>query len=121
PDHINAHRIAARAYELAGDPSYASANGHEPWAPKKLYYTAVARSAMAEFGKRLREAGVETPVEDGMEGDEPAWGTPDELVTTVVDVSAHVGQKRQALYCHATQMGPEVFFAKMPAPLFDQL
>jgi mycothiol conjugate amidase Mca len=121
PDHINAHRIAVRAYELAGDPTHRSENGLDPWAPQKLYYTAISRSAMAEFGKRLREAGIAAPVEDGMEGDQPAWGTPDELVTTVVDVAAHVEQKRQALFCHATQMGPEVFFAKLPQPLFRQL
>lgn len=121
PDHINAHRIAARAYELAGDPAHRSANGYEPWEPLKLYYTAVARSELAEFGKRLREAGIDAPLDDGLEGDEPAWGTPDELVTTVVDVAAHVEQKRQALFCHATQMGPEVFFARLPQPLFHQL
>lgn len=121
PDHINAHRIAARAYELAGDPAHRSESGQEPWAPKKLYYTAVSKSAMAEFGARLREAGIALPLDEGMESDEPTWGTPDELVTTVVDVSAHVGQKRQALFCHATQMGPEVFFAKLPEPLFNQL
>ena len=121
PDHINAHRIAARAYELAGDPAYRAESGQEPWAPLKLYYTAVAKSAIAEFGARLREAGIEAPLDDGLESDEPTWGTSDELVTTVVDVAAHVEQKRQALYCHATQMGPEVFFAKLPEPLFHQL
>jgi mycothiol conjugate amidase Mca len=121
PDHINAHRIAARAYELAGDPQHRIENGLEPWAPQKLYYTAIPRSARVEFGRRLREAGIETPAEEGMEGETPEWGTPDDLVTTVVDVSEHVGQKRQALFAHATQMGPEVFFAKIPPPLFDQL
>jgi N-acetyl-1-D-myo-inositol-2-amino-2-deoxy-alpha-D-glucopyranoside deacetylase len=121
PDHVNAHRIAVRAYELAGDPAHTSANGHEPWAPRKLYYTAVSQSAIAEFGRRLREAGIQADIEDGAEGDEPSWGTPDELVTTVVDVAAHVEQKRQALFCHATQMGPEVFFAQLPEPLFHQL
>lgn len=121
PDHINAHRIAARAYELAGDSAHRSASGLEPWAPKKLYYTAIAKSSMAEFGRRLREAGIAPPLDEGVESDEPTWGTPDELVTTVVDVSAHVEQKRQALFSHATQMGPEVFFAKLPKPLFHQL
>ena len=121
PDHINAHRIAARAYELAGEPAYDAGNGDEPWAPLKLYYTAISKSNMAEFGRALREAGITPPLDEGMESDEPSWGTPDELVTTVVDVSAHVGQKRRALFAHATQMGPEVFFAKLPEPLFDQL
>lgn len=121
PDHVNAHRIAARAYEVAGDPAHRSKKGYEPWEPLKLYYTAFSKSAIADFGKRLREAGIHVPLEDGRERDEPAWGTPDELVTTVVDVAAHVEQKRRALFCHATQMGPEVFFAKVPVPLFHQL
>jgi mycothiol conjugate amidase Mca len=127
PDHINAHRIAARAYELAADPSIDSGDGRAPWAAEKLYYTAVPRSAMAEFGRRLREAGIEPPMRmedaDAGEGpaDEPPFGTPDELITTVVDVSAQVERKRRGLFAHATQMGPEVFFARLPAPLFDQL
>jgi N-acetyl-1-D-myo-inositol-2-amino-2-deoxy-alpha-D-glucopyranoside deacetylase len=114
PDHINAHRVAVGAYEQAGD---------EPWAPSKLYYTAVARSAMMQFGQRLRELGIDGPGGDAEEspGPEPEWGTPDELITTEVDVSAHVEQKRLALFAHATQMGPEVFFAKIPPPVFQQM
>ena len=118
PDHINAHRITVGAYELAADPDHPSENGDGPWAPKKLYYTAIARSAMVRFGERLRELGIETPADDGPE---PEWGTPDDLITTVVDVSEHVEQKRQALFVHATQMGPEVFFAKLPTPVFHQM
>jgi mycothiol conjugate amidase Mca len=121
PDHINAHRITVGAYDLAADPDHPSENGDGPWAPTKLYYTAVSRSAMAQFGQRLRELGIEVPAGEGDESPEPEWGTPDELITTVVDVSAHVEQKRQALFAHATQMGPEVFFAKLPPPVFRQM
>ena len=92
-------------------------------APSKLYYTAVARSAMAQFAQRLREAGIEFP--DRPEGDAdaeaPPLGTPDELITTVIDVSAEVDRKRRALFAHATQLGPEVFFARIPPALFAQL
>jgi N-acetyl-1-D-myo-inositol-2-amino-2-deoxy-alpha-D-glucopyranoside deacetylase len=124
PDHINAHRIAARAYDIAGDAHHDAGDGLAPWTPSKLYYTAVPRSAMAEFGRRLREAGIEPPMptEAGEgAGEAPPFGTPDELVTTVIDVSAQVERKRRALFAHATQMGPEVFFARLPAPVFDQL
>jgi len=51
----------------------------------------------------------------------PPMGTPDELVTTYVDVAPWVERKRNALWAHATQMGPEVFFARMPPALFDEL
>lgn len=121
PDHINANRVAVGAFKLAGDASHASPSGLEPWTPTKLYYTAVAKSAVAEFGARLREAGIEGPGGNAGEAEERPWGTPDELITTVVDVEDHVDQKRSALFAHATQMGPEVFFSKIPPPLFREL
>ena len=121
PDHINAHRVAAGAYELAADPAHRAGNGHEPWSTGKLYYTAFSQTAMMEFGLRLREAGIEFDGGGPGEDERRSWGTPDDLVTTMVDVSAHVEQKRRALFAHATQMGPEVFFSKIPSPLFGQL
>jgi N-acetyl-1-D-myo-inositol-2-amino-2-deoxy-alpha-D-glucopyranoside deacetylase len=123
PDHINAHRVAVGAFQLAGDPAHKSPSGLDPWQPAKLYYTAVARSAMAQFGAKLKAAGIATPMDEGGEAgaDERPWGTPDELITTFVDVTPHVEQKRAALFAHATQMGPEVFFAEIPPPLFHEL
>ena len=38
-----------------------------------------------------------------------------------LDVADQVEQKRLALFAHATQMGPEVFFAKIPPEAFSQL
>lgn len=122
PDHINAHRIAVRAFELAADPAHQSSTGLAPWAPAKLYYTTIPRSRFAEFGRRLREARIEPPAGDGADAeDPPPWGTPDDQVTTVVDVSRHVEQKRRALFSHATQLGPNVFFSRIPEPLFYEL
>jgi N-acetyl-1-D-myo-inositol-2-amino-2-deoxy-alpha-D-glucopyranoside deacetylase len=123
PDHINAHRVAVGAYHRAGDPAHE--DGLEPFAPAKLYCTVIAKSQFGEFGQRLRELGIDGPGGQNAEGDAepvpPDWGTPDPLVTTVVDVSAHVSQKRRALWAHATQLGPEVFFAKLPEHVFDQM
>jgi len=116
PDHIRAHLITMAAFDAAGDPARWPEAG-EPWRPAKLYYTAVARSAIREFGRLMREAGIEVPFEDG-EASEPGIGIADELITTQVDVSAHVERKRQALMAHASQMGPDVFFARMPPALF---
>ena len=124
PDHIQANRIAVRAFRLSGDPSAYPEQSLEPWTPWKLYYTAVARSRMAQFGERLAAHGIEPPLGDQQgegDADVPPFGTPDELVTTVVDVGPYVERKRRALWAHATQMGPNVFFAKMPPPLFAEL
>lgn len=123
PDHINAHRMAVGAYYRAGDAGHA--DGLEPYAPAKLYYTAIGKSQFEEFGRWLHELGIAPPGVTSVDGDTdpspPDWGTPDALVTTCVDVSAYVSRKRRALWAHATQMGPEVFFARLPEHAFDQM
>lgn len=116
PDHIQANRITLAAWDAAGDPRWYPELG-EAWSPSKLYYTAVARSAMRQFAERLRAAGVEPPFDD----EEPTFGVPDELITSVVDVTSWVERKRDALMAHRTQMGANVFFARMPPPLFHEL
>ena len=117
PDHIRANQITVAAFAAAGDPARWPEAG-APWRPTKLYYTTVARSAIKNLGRVLSEAGIDTPF--GGER-EPEIGIADELITTQVDVSAQVERKRQALMAHATQMGPEAFFAKMPPALFYQV
>jgi mycothiol conjugate amidase Mca len=125
PDHIRAHQVAVGAFEAAGDPlRYPSAG--PAWRPSKLYYSVFPRSAMQRFMERLRAAGIEPPFGEQAEDasptadeDEP-WGVADELVTTIVDVSAYVAAKRAALESHRTQMGPEQFFMKLPPKLFAE-
>jgi mycothiol conjugate amidase Mca len=125
PDHIRAHQVAVAAFEAAGDAGrYPSAG--PAWAPSKLYYSVVPRSAVQRFGERLREAGIEVPfgreTEEASEAEsEPPFGVADERVTTTVDVSGYVGPKRAALEAHATQMGPEQFFMRLPQPLFAEI
>ena len=122
PDHINAHRIAARAYELAGDPAHrfrqrpGAVGAKEAVLHGRLEVGHRRVRAAAARGRHRRRRWTRAWRATSRPG-----APPDELVTTVVDVSAHVEQKRQALFAHATQMGPEVFFAKLPEPLFDQL
>jgi mycothiol conjugate amidase Mca len=125
PDHIRAHQVAVAAFEASGDPRRFPLAG-PAWAPAKLYYAVVPRSALKGFAERLREAGIESPFsrptsEASTEAAEPPFGVPDELVTTVVDVSAYIGAKRAALVSHRTQMGPEQFFMRLPAELFTEV
>ncbi|TYK42830.1 PIG-L family deacetylase [Actinomadura decatromicini] len=98
PDHIQAHRIALAAAERTG-------------IPDKLYYTAMPRSGI----RRMFEAATAAGVEIGFEPPDD-FGTPDELVTSVLDVSAHVEAKRKALEAHASQ-GENIFFLKMSEEL----
>ena len=122
PDHIRAHQVAVAAFEASGDASRFPDAG-PAWAPSRLYYSVVPRSAMLRFMERLRAAGIETPFsrsnsETAPESVEPPFGVDDDLVTTTVDVSAYMSEKRAALESHRTQMGPEQFFMKLPPDLF---
>jgi LmbE family N-acetylglucosaminyl deacetylase len=111
--------VAVAAFRAAGDPAYA-ADG-PAWAPSKLYYSVIPRSALRAFAERLRAAGIETPFGEISESAaEPPFGVDDDLVTTMVDVSRFIGQKRAALEAHRTQMGPEQFFMKLPHDLFAE-
>ncbi|MDP9862440.1 MULTISPECIES: PIG-L family deacetylase [Streptosporangium] len=97
PDHIQANRITLAAVEASGIPS-------------KLYYTAVPRERVAELFEYLRSIGgapedLELP---------PDFGTPEEQITTVVDVEPYVEHKRKALEAHASQ-GENIFLLRMPA------
>jgi LmbE family N-acetylglucosaminyl deacetylase len=86
PDHIQAHRAAVAAAESTGIPA-------------KFYYSAVPRSGFVQLRQLLEASGVN--VDDF---DIPSdFGVPDELITTAVDVSAYVNQKREALAAHTSQ------------------
>jgi LmbE family N-acetylglucosaminyl deacetylase len=117
PDHIQAHRITMNATEATG-------------IPRKVYFTAVPRSAMLEFGRRLQELGLDLSGADGNEGGDAAgdgesgppeeWATPDDEVTTVVDVSAVTDKKYDSLSAHASQ-ADNLFFLRMGRDVFSEL
>lgn len=112
PDHIMAHRIAHAAAEVSG-------------VPAKIYHTAVPRSGIAELATVLRDAGFDPPEpserEEGQfaEADEPTWGTPDEEITTCVDVSGFVDAKYEALAAHSSQ-ADNVFFLRLGPELYGR-
>ena len=126
PDHIMAHRLAMIATAATG-------------IPDRLYYTAVPRSLLMSFRSLLEEAGIEPPEpsdreegqyaadgDSGVEsgggdgGPDPAWGTPDQLVTTSVDVTAHTAAKRASMLAHASQ-ADNIFFRQLPPDVFDRV
>ena len=118
PDHIQAHRVAVAAFHAAGDAARYPEQGLAPWAPSKLYYTAVPISRMLAFGRRLRELNIEAPFSDNP--DELQFGTPDERVVAAVDARAYAQRKREALAVHRSQVGPETFFLLLPPPIWEE-
>jgi N-acetyl-1-D-myo-inositol-2-amino-2-deoxy-alpha-D-glucopyranoside deacetylase len=111
PDHIQAHRVATYAVVLAGVPSYRRDLG-EPWSISKVYWSAMAESRMRERLRAIRAAGDMTAF-GGIDPEGPLpMTTPDDQLTAIVDVTAYVEQKLEAMRAHRTQIkvdGP--FFA----------
>ena len=112
PDHIQAHRVAMYAAQLAAVPSYDRELG-DVWDIAKIYWGAMSESRMRAGLRAIREAGDTTSFE-GMDPDGPLppFVTADENLSAAVDGSAYVEQKMAALASYPTQItldGP--FFA----------
>ncbi|MFI0983052.1 N-acetyl-1-D-myo-inositol-2-amino-2-deoxy-alpha-D-glucopyranoside deacetylase [Streptomyces sp. NPDC021093] len=101
PDHIQAHRVAMRAAELAAEPTYRPDFG-VPYSVEKVYWNRVPRPVAEAAFARLRE---EDP---GFPGIAPVDDVPgvvgEEHITTVIDGSAHSSAKSAAMRAHATQI-----------------
>ncbi|MEU4329333.1 N-acetyl-1-D-myo-inositol-2-amino-2-deoxy-alpha-D-glucopyranoside deacetylase [Nonomuraea dietziae] len=98
PDHIQAHRVAWRAFELAVDPEHGEG---EPWRVAKFYYTAVPKSVMRRTAEELAEAEVAFVPENV---EDVPFGAADDEVTTEVDARPYLGNKLDAMRAHATQI-----------------
>jgi len=94
PDHIQAHRVAMRAAELAG-----------PDGPAKIYWTAVPRSVL-ENGMAAFADSDNNPFADVEKPDDLPFGTPDDQVAARIDGHEHADRKTAALRAHATQIPP---------------
>src|SRR5205823_4535310 len=84
----------------------------------RVYQSTVNRDEVKRGLEAAQEAGVELPGD--LDQDFNDFGSPEELVTTAVDVAAYVDRKRAAMEAHASQIPPESFFLSMPRELFDQ-
>ncbi|HET7328973.1 MAG TPA: N-acetyl-1-D-myo-inositol-2-amino-2-deoxy-alpha-D-glucopyranoside deacetylase [Nocardioidaceae bacterium] len=112
PDHVQAHRVAMYASQLAAVASYRPDLG-AAWRIAKIYWTAMSERVMREGLRRLRAAGDSTTFE-GMDpdGPMPPFVTPDDQLTARISAEPYVEQKLAAMRAHATQItvdGP--FFA----------
>jgi N-acetyl-1-D-myo-inositol-2-amino-2-deoxy-alpha-D-glucopyranoside deacetylase len=111
PDHIQAHRVTMAAHATAGDPGFAPELG-EPWAPDKLYWTAIPISVLQAGIEALKAAGDDLNFFGVDSAEELPFGVPDDLVTAEVDARDHLDAKLAAMRAHKTQIavdGP--FFA----------
>lgn len=105
PDHIQAHRVSWRAFELAGG------------LVSKFYATAVPKSVLAEAMALLgadrsggQIGGVDFSRVESL--DELPFGTDDDEVSTQIDATGYLDAKIAAMRAHVTQIAVDSpFFA----------
>jgi LmbE family N-acetylglucosaminyl deacetylase len=105
PDHIQVHRVGARAAELAGVP--------------EVYEVTISREHVRSLVAAAIAAG-EAPAEDMPDFDDPdlVFGMPDEAITTRVDVTPWLDRKRAAMEAHASQIHDTGLFLAMSPEVF---
>ncbi|KOV59525.1 N-acetyl-1-D-myo-inositol-2-amino-2-deoxy-alpha-D-glucopyranoside deacetylase [Streptomyces sp. MMG1121] len=113
PDHIQAHRVAMRAVDLAAE------RGHRI---AKVYWNRVPRSVVEAAFERLQDALPALPFDKSASVADVPGVVDDARITTRVDGSAHAGAKADAMRAHATQIVvAEPYFAlsnDLAQPLF---
>lgn len=106
PDHVMTNRVTAAAFTRAQG---------QPWAPKKLYYTAGSREGFRRQVEGIQKIGLQIPwIKNVAEIDFDKWGLPDAEITARVDVSPYAPLKKQALAVHRTQIRPDFYYLQVP-------
>jgi N-acetyl-1-D-myo-inositol-2-amino-2-deoxy-alpha-D-glucopyranoside deacetylase len=98
PDHIQAHRVALRAFELSGG------------LVSKFYAATAPKSVLAASIEQMRGAAPDEHPAGGADFtqvssvDELPFGVPDGMVTTEIDATAYLDAKVAAMRAHASQI-----------------
>jgi LmbE family N-acetylglucosaminyl deacetylase len=90
PDHMAISQAVKFAFKRAGGTDFYSEQlkeGLKPWDPLKLYYYVVPDSLAERLGLCV-------------------YGTPDDEITTVIDISSYSSPRGSAIRCHYSQLIP---------------
>jgi N-acetyl-1-D-myo-inositol-2-amino-2-deoxy-alpha-D-glucopyranoside deacetylase len=102
PDHVKIHHAVTHAV--------AAYIAESPASEPALYHNALSRNRIREMSKRSTG-----PFADMTPEQLDQLGTPDELITTVIDVSGQYDRKFAALLAHRTQFGIDGPLSDVPA------
>ncbi|MEV6969147.1 N-acetyl-1-D-myo-inositol-2-amino-2-deoxy-alpha-D-glucopyranoside deacetylase [Hamadaea sp. NPDC051192] len=94
PDHIQSHRVAMRAAELARA---------EGFGPAKIYWGAMPKSVL-EAGLDAFKDSSDNPFGEATSVDDIPFGTPDDEIAACVDGTDQHEKKVASLHAHATQI-----------------
>ncbi|MET7381991.1 N-acetyl-1-D-myo-inositol-2-amino-2-deoxy-alpha-D-glucopyranoside deacetylase [Streptomyces sp. NPDC005526] len=122
PDHIQAHRVAMRAADLAADAAVRPDLG-DPWRIAKVYWNRMPRSVAEAAFARLQDDLPGLPFAKPASVDDLPGVVDDERITTEIDGgTAYTAAKAAAMRAHATQIEvAEPYFAlsnELAQPLF---
>lgn len=96
PDHIQSHRVAMRAVELAEA---------EGVAPAKVYWSAIPRSVL-QAGMDQFVDSTDNPFAGVDNVEDLPFAVPDELIAARIDATDQADAKMAAVRAHATQIPP---------------
>lgn len=105
PDHIKAHLVTNAALDLME---------REGVPVTKVYYTAVPRSMMEAYAEQFPEQAQEQARRNMR-----IAGTPDELITTRVDVHDYLDRKLEAFRAHVSQNEPGTWLQTMQRQILE--
>ncbi len=97
PDHIHAHEVTMAAVAASAGADYPG----EPWTVPKMYWTVIAKSAMAagfDAFEDVPQDWIRVSIDD------VPFGYPDDAIDAVVDAAEQLPAKVAALRAHATQV-----------------
>ena len=106
-------RSRRKAVESGQPADGSNANGSS-----HLYYVCFPRSNFQRMWQKMVEMDIKPPFASE---DVDKVGTPDEEVTTTIDVSSHVDTKIASLNCHRTQIDPNGPFAQLPEEMTREI
>jgi N-acetyl-1-D-myo-inositol-2-amino-2-deoxy-alpha-D-glucopyranoside deacetylase len=111
PDHVQAHRVAHYAVDLAAARSFRPALG-EAWDVPKMYWVAMSASAFRQGLEAIRATGDTTTFGDMDPDNLPPMIVEDEYLDAVVEGPEFIQAKLAAMKAHRTQITEDgEFFA----------
>lgn len=117
PDHIQVHRVGRRAAEIAGVDRVFQSTMNRDRIMKQMAEN--ANLFEDEVESELEGETVEQIRRRADAADRGEFGSPEALITHAIDVASTIDVKRSAMAAHASQIGPDSFFFKMPTEMFS--